>query len=82
MNQGYITSRSAFICLKAAPQALLKVTLKRPNPPIASEGFLWWAQEELNLEPRRLDCKVYSDCRAQLMGSRTTNSINTLSSIA
>lgn len=52
MNQGYITSRDAFICLKAAPQALLKVTLKRPNPPIASEGFLWWAQEELNLGPK------------------------------
>ena len=56
MNQGYITSRDAFICLKAAPQALLKVTLKRPNPPIASEGFLWWAQEELNLGPK--DCRI------------------------
>jgi hypothetical protein len=55
MNQGYITSRDAFICLKAAPQALLKVTLKRPNPTIASEGFFLVGPPGLEPESRSFD---------------------------
>ena len=39
----------------APPQAWLKVTPKDRTPTIASEGFLWWAQENLNLVPK--DCE-------------------------
>ena len=55
MNQGYITSRDAFICLKAAPQALLKVTLKK-IPTLELVLDLWWAHQDLYLGPK--DCRI------------------------